>query len=295
MERHLLFLIIIACYLVFIPGCGFDSTFRAKKDLSMEIRHTPGTPLEVHSRNGSVEIIADSTIDEVAINAVMTCTGGSRDEAEQRLAASRLTAERGTSGRLVIEPIFELSERGGDGAKITVRLPDADGVKVDTSNGNISIKGLSGEAILDTSNGRVTVVDHHGKVHIDTSNGAVQVGGVVGPLQVDTSNSSVEVHDVVGKTSIDTSNGKIIFSLADNVNAPINLDTSNGSIYATISPAFNGTIRMSTSNGRVYVENHAGIPLQENLKKNRGKVTVGDGGSVSVLDTSNGSIKLIIK
>ncbi len=293
-RNILLWLIIVGCLTV-VSGCGFDSTFRASKELTLQMKHMPGSPLEVESRNGSVEVIADAMVKEVSVKAVLTCRGSSQSEADQRLADSRLIAERGVSGKLVIKPIFSTQSRSGDGAKITVRLPDADGVKVNTSNGRVSISGTSGEVYVDTSNGRVNVLDHQGKVHIDTSNGSVQVTGAVGPLFVDTSNGSVEAHDVTGKTTIDTSNGSITFSLSDSINTPIHLDTSNASITAEIDSAFSGTIRLDTSNGRVRVDNQAGIPIQQTLKKTEGTVVIGEGSTISIMDTSNGNITLIIR
>jgi len=293
--RTILLGLIIAGCLTILSGCGFDSNFRASKELALQIKHMPGTPLEVDSRNGSVEVIADTTVDEVSVKVVLTCSGGSQTEADQRLADSRLTAERGISGKLVIKPIFSEKPRGGDGAKITVRLPDADGVTVQTSNGKVSVSGLSGEALVDTSNGRVTVLDHRGKVHVYTSNGAVQITGVVGPVRANTSNGSVEIHDVVGKTIIYTTNGNISFSLANGIDAPIQLDTSNGNINAEVSSVFTGTVRLNTSNGRVRIDNQAGIPIQQTLEKTDGTVVIGDGSAISILDTSNGNVTFIIR
>ncbi|UCD74841.1 MAG: DUF4097 family beta strand repeat protein [Phycisphaerales bacterium] len=287
-------LIAPALAVLLLAGC-VPSGFRTSKTMEQNAIHMSQTPVTVISRNGSVQVIADPTLADIQISARITCGGATQAQADDRLADASIDVSRDLSRRLTIKPVFPGGERNGDGASITVRLPDACGIEVDTSNGAVVLRGLTGEAIVDTSNGSVTVEDHNGQATLETSNGRVTVTGHVGPLDVDTSNGSVKAHQIAGPVRIRTSNSSITFSLAPDQPGPIRLDTSNGAIRATVGPAFVGRVRLDTSNARLRIEDHSGRMKSQSVHRSRATVVVGEGGSVSNLDTSNGGITFIVE
>lgn len=277
MRKHLT--LVPALVLIgLLQGCVLFDMHRAHRDERFTTSHYSGSSLLINSRNGSIEVVADATVDEVVIDVRLTCGGSSQSEAQQRVDDATLLIERDTSRMLTIIPVFPGGPRNGDGAKITVHLPDAYGAKLTTGNGRVVAKGLAGTLIIETSNGRVIVMDHAGEAQIKTSNGRIEVSNQGGPLEAR------------------TSNGRITVSLDFDQVGPINLRSSNGSIRATVGRDFTGRVTFDTSNGTIRILGDDGRITRERLRKTSGYVIVGsDDGPESMIDTSNGSIELVIR
>lgn len=284
---HRMLLLIAALSLP--QGCMLNQP-RASGTQSATTEHFAASPVAVESRNGSVEVIADVSLSEVRVSATITCAGGTQAEAEQRLAAASISIVRGTDRRLTIKPIFPGGERGNDGANVIVRLPDADGIDITTSNGRVTITGLSGSATIHTSNGPVNVIDHRGAVEVETSNGGVTAQRIAGAITIKTSNAAVTLSELGGAAHVTSSNGSITAGLNADQPGPLELHTSNGSINAKVGRAFSGTVKCQTSNGSIKLNDQAGRVKSKQLGKTSGTINVGDGGSPSELSTSNGNI-----
>ena len=289
-----------ACGLMMVTAAGCSYTSMSTKSRVKETRHltsahVDGGSVVVNTSNGSIELIADPSVSEVMITAHVTAADQTKSAAQARLAATKISVTRDTSRVLTIQPVFPTKPRGGDGASFVIRMPGADDVNIDTSNGAISVSGFSGKLIADTSNGPVTIDNHDGPAHVDTSNGAITVTNLNGEIWADTSNGPVELKGIAGKAYADTSNGNIVVVLKNDQSGPLTLDTSNGSIKASVGPAFAGTVSFDTSNGRVSVNDPSGRCSQKALKKTSGSIVVGDGGPASRIETSNGNVELTIE
>ena len=285
---------IVAAVTFSLGGCVIYSGHTATKAVNQTAEHVAGSALYVDTQNGSIEIVADSTVSEVKIDAKIHCGGGTQAEADQKLAEAGLSVTREASQVLTIKPVLPADDRGRHGASFVIHIPDATGVTATTSNGKITVTGLGGELIAHTSNGSVSVTSHNGPVNIDTSNGSVRAQQVAGNLVVDTSNGSVDVSQIKGTVQIDTSNGSIAMKLDPAQTGPIHLDTSNGSISATVGSAFNGVVRLDTSNGGITVRDNKGVIKSQTIDKSEGMLTLGSGGEMSIIDTSNGRIEFVV-
>ncbi len=285
----------------FLGACSIDFGQTARSEvtsLTQSIQHVGDAPVQIRTRNGSVEITADQSLDAVWIEAKIVCGGKTKAEAEERVAQASLTVIRQADQTLLIAPSFPGGPQNGDGASIWVRLPDARGVEIYTSNGKVSSSGLTGEIVIDTSNGTVELADHHGTATIETSNGRVIVRHLRGDLHVDTSNGPIEVIDLAGSANLDTSNGSVFVSLASGQAGPIIADSSNGPITVKVGPTFVGTVTMDTSNGPIIVNDPEGLIISRRINKSEGTLVhihVGEGGATTRLDTSNAAIKFIIQ
>lgn len=249
-KSTVLFLTAVA--VAVLAGCS--STYRATRTVVHNVEHVSGSPLLVDTFNGTVRVIRDPSRSDVEITAKIVAGGRTFEKAEQRLDDSHLFIAREADDTLTVVPQFVRPERNGDGAAVTVRLPDANGVTLKTSNGPVIAQALSGELFIDTSNASVEVEDHTGSVIIDTSNGRVTAQRIRGDLEIDTSNGSVTARDVEGGVIIDTSNGSVDLVLAPYAAGPIYVDSSNGSIELTTGPGFGGTLSLETSNARLAVD-----------------------------------------
>lgn len=260
-------LLIGACALT-TSGCGTSAAYKETRNLTAP--HVPGSGLNVQTVNGSIAVEASGAgvPSEVAIEATL------RAETAERLRAIVVLADRQADGRLMIDVRWPDGRRGSnEGCSFKVRLPDASGVVLDTSNGSIRAAGLSGTLRVDTSNGSVNVDRHSGDVELSTSNG------------------SIVVTDAAGRVSADTSNGSVRVTMAETSAGPVDIDTSNGSVELAVGSAFAGSLDVGTSNGRVTVQLPTGI-RSVNTGKSEAKIEFQAPGGRSVVDTSNGSVTI---
>lgn len=232
MRRNLclsLALLLVVC----LQACSihFGQTARSKvTSLTQSMQHVSDAPVEIKTRNGSVNIAADQSLDAVWIEAKIVCGGKTKAEAQERVAQASLTVIRQADQTLLIAPSFPGGPQNGDGASILVKLPGARGVEIYTSNGRVSSSGLTGEIVIDTSNGTVELADHHGTATIDTSNGSVIVTQLQGDLEADTSNGPIIVNDPMGVITSHRMHGSQGTLVVGDGGPASRLDTSNAAI-----------------------------------------------------------------
>jgi DUF4097 and DUF4098 domain-containing protein YvlB len=144
--------------------------------------------------------------------------------------------------------------------------------------------------LVRSTNGNLELIGKFGEVMADTTNGNVNLEGSAGPAVLDTTNGDITARDIRGSVEADTTNGGIhltIDGLKDNVTA----DTTNGSITVKLLGAANARLEAHTTNGHIDVA----VPVTiKDLSKSRTRLsgTIGDGGPLMKLDTTNGSITI---
>lgn len=272
------------CIIINGDGDGEWSSSRTVKETRrLEVAHEAGTGLSVDSENGGVEVSKTPGAANVVISATV------RARTDERLAATRVVAEREQGGTLKVYVLWPDDKRlGNEGCSFEILTPDAKGVDIDTSNGSIRIAGLSGDAHLVSSNGPITVTGHHGAVQATTSNGRITADDVDGRLIAATSNGAVTVTDATGPVEVDTSNGGVDVRLADSSPGPVSVETSNGHVDVVCGRGYAGTLSMATSNGSTRFTDGEGRIVRG---KDRLEARIGSG-ETSRIRTSNGSIEV---
>ena len=250
----------------FSGGCVLNFAVEEATRTS-SIPHVAASPLVVDTANGAITVSTAAEAKEVTIVAKL------RAQTKERLAATKVLAERKDDKTLSVYVKWPDDKRlSYEGCAFEIVLPDASSVKLTSSNGAVTAKGINGLVYAESSNGAITVDRAGGEVTAKTSNG------------------SVTVNDAPGKVIADSSNGSIKVSMTHDAKGPAKLDTSNGSITLSFGTAFTGTIVADTSNGPVTVNGVDTGKIKQH-KKSEATVTLGDG-DASVLDTSNGSITI---
>lgn len=114
-----------------------------------------------------------------------------------------------------------------------------------TSDGNISLEGLTGAQQLKTSDGNIRVANVKGNVTGRTSDGEIDLSEINGSVEVSTSDGNVEISNIDGDVSASTSDGNIVLS---DVQGNTSSKTSDGHItFNELSGSFTGT----TSDGNI--------------------------------------------
>jgi hypothetical protein len=112
--------------------------------------------------------------------------------------------------------------------EFVVRLPD--GVRVDatTVNGNVEVRGVTGEVVAHSVNGNVDAASTGGPVRARTVNGDVYV----------------RMTSTAGATDLDyaTTNGSVVVELPPTIGADVELATVNGRVQSDFAMLVSGTV-----------------------------------------------------
>jgi DUF4097 and DUF4098 domain-containing protein YvlB len=260
--------------------------------------------LSVESFNGSVEV---SVWDQETVDISGTTTGPTQQEADNLKVEIDHTADA-VSIR-VPRPSYR---RNNLGARFVIKAPR--GVRLDrivTSNGAIRTIEGTGPARLHTSNGHVRVDRLHGSLDAQTSNGSVELLDLEGDVTLHTSNGRIHTERLAGSLQAETSNGGIHAEL-DRPDRPVRLETSNGPVELVFPPGFRADVRVRSSNSGItlrlpaelnaQVSAHTSnasittdyeVRMQGGFNKHHLDATIGAGGPLIDLSTSNGSIRLL--
>ena len=304
--RKLTFLV-LAPVLLFLAGCDLE-------DLGASDRFTAdfhygslkATRLSVENFNGSIEI-ASWDQDSIDISGVKYAgTAQLRDAMKIDVAT--------TGDTLHVRTVRPSERRGNMGAKYVIKVPrkiELD--RISSSNGSIRVNNIEGAARLRSSNGGIHVINTKGNVDAQTSNGNVEVQDLEGSAVLKTSNGRVHAEGIKGTLEAETSNGGINVHLTKaEAGRPVKLDTSNGSIDLTVDSANQNDVYASTSNAGITVHMPPSIgarlrahtsngsissdfevQVQGQISKHSLEGTIGSGGPVLDLSTSNGGIHLV--
>lgn len=240
----------------------------------------PGSTLEIKGINGTIRAVAGS-----GSTAVVEATRTARrsDPAEVRLVV--VEHEAGVTICAVYpSPESRPNECApGEGGRLslrnndtrvafTVRVPESVGFVGQSTNGGVTVEGVSARVEARSMNGDV-VVDGGSEVHARTTNGSVRIRSG-------------------GYASARTTNGEISAELPGFPSSQglWRFSTTNGGITLRLPAGVNAEIDASTANGRI----RSDFPLTVSGAIDRRHVrgTLGAGGPMIELDTTNGGIAI---
>jgi hypothetical protein len=277
--------------------------FAAEKELNRSFEVPSGGRLSVDVDGGKI-VVSGSDAQKVVVR--MRAQGS-----EDRLANLTLTAERDGEGVAVTgkrsrgDHWFDWL-RGDSRLIVTVEVPRAYNLDVQTSGGDIEVRQLNGNAVGRTSGGRVTVESVKGEVRMRTSGGSMNVRSLQGPVQLDTSGGQIIASQIEGGLHAHTSGGGIrIEQAAGSIDAQtsggsINIElsganegivakTSGGSITLKLPSTTSATLNASTSGGSV----SSNMPIiSTEVGKSSLRGTLNGGGPEILARSSGGSISV---
>jgi hypothetical protein len=297
----------IAAGLLLLAGCEFEDfggLERYHEDFHYSYPMDAGGRLTVESFNGSVEV---STWDQPTVD--ISGTKYARTQAD----ASDLKIQVDHSPSAVsIRAVRPNLRRGNYGARFAIKIPRKavldhlvtsngairtnDGIgpaRMKTSNGHVEVRGLQGSLTAETSNGPIETQDVEGSVEAHTSNGHIRLDGVRGAVEATTSNSSVRVavEKTDGSVRLQSSNGPIDLTLPPNTQVAVRAHTSNGGITVHLPGDVNARLAADTSNGSITSDFE--MRLRGEISKRHVEGTLGNGGPLIDLNSSNGSIRIV--
>ena len=202
------------------------------------------------------------------------------------------------------------------GVRFSIRVPHKALLElISSSNGRIEVEGVEGNARLHTSNAGIRVQRLKGNLEAETSNGTIETQELSGNANLHTSNGAVRGDASGGSFEAVTSNSRIEVRLTDPATTwPVRLHSTNGHIEVSVDAKELPEIRASTSNSSILLRlpasanarvraytSHSPVSSEfENLHTEVGRRrthseiegTIGRGGPLLDLETSNGPIKI---
>jgi DUF4097 and DUF4098 domain-containing protein YvlB len=218
-------------------------------------------------------------------------------------------------GAVRIRTVRPSERRHNMGARYFIRVPrKVELERIASSNGSIRVEDVEGNARLETSNGSVRFRKLAGRLEARTSNGSIEGDDLGGDASLRTSNGAIRLVQVHGAVSATTSNGSINARFAKvGAQKPLRFESSNGSIDLTFEAFEGADIRADTSNSSITLRLPPSVKAQLRAETSHGSVTsdfditvrggaigkdrlegtIGGGGPLVHLSTSNGSIRIL--
>ena len=244
--------------------------------------------LAVETRNGEIALTGSAAARDIAVHAVIKAGGEDEADAARCLEAIRLvTKVDGKTQVLSWEWKGERERTWQASVSFEVTLPPRIAVKVNSSNGEISLSGMKSDAALKSHNGAVKVRGHEGNLSVDTHNGAVDVEAAAPRMELTSHNGRIAVKGEASRLSIETYNGSVRGDFSGKGPIEGTIRTYNGSVRLSLGKGLSATIVATTDNGRVRVERDMSFTLH---KKTAVAGTIGSGGGKLEIETDNGSV-----
>jgi len=209
--------------------------------------------LSITSGNGRVTVEA-ADIQTIEIAAERIVKAGTEEAANEQLKLidmkEEVSADRVSLDSSMRGVNIGVSRR----VNYTVRVPKALTVTVESSNGEITLTGMTGAVNASASNGRITGTN------------------------------------LSGSAKVATTNGVIALTMAD-VTGDITAETTNGQVTITVPRATNATLSARVTNGAL---SHENLDLQiTETSRRRLDGRLGTGGPAIRVETTNGAIRVI--
>jgi hypothetical protein len=290
MQRKWALILLSLSFLV-LAGCDIESfvdSTQYKEDFHESHPMKAGSRLYLENMNGSIEIAG---WDQETADISGTKYAGNES------AMKAIKVDIVSSGdSLRIRTIAPSGRWGNMGARYVIRVPRKTSLeRIESSNGRIGVSGLDATARLETSNGSIEASDVSGPVSLRTSNGSVRAERISKGLEARTSNGAIRANlgspMESGTVRLTTSNGSVELAMTDFKTQDVVITTSNGSITVRLPGSVSADVKASTSNSSI--TNEFDSAFKGRSEKHALEGTIGSGGPLLTLTTSNGGIRLL--
>jgi len=207
----------------------------AKDEWSRSYPMSAGGSIELANTNGAITVTQGSgnTVEVKAERVAKAAT----EEAARDLLKQLEIREDVTASQIKIETKTPSGMRlGGVEVRYALTVPSGVAVRVDNTNGRITLTGLSGDVKAETTNGGVSGSGLTGPVRATTTNGGIELGV-----------ASVHPDGI----TLETTNGGVSLTLPSDVKADISASCVNGGISSDLPIEKDGSSSRRSLRGRL--------------------------------------------
>ena len=212
---------------------------------------------ELENTNGSIEVVA-SAGPQIEVSAERIAKAHTEEAAKELLKQIEVTVEQ-SGDRLRLKTKYPKGIHGG-GAEVryVVKVPPTVSVKVENTNGRVTLNGLAN------------------------------------PVDASTTNGGVSAHDMKGSLKASTTNGGLDIDVSAVHGDGIELSTTNGGVKLQLPRSAKADLSASCVNGGISTD---GLELDRSGESSRRHVDgrLNGGGPRVRLETVNGGVKIVGK
>ncbi|MCD4848051.1 MAG: hypothetical protein K8R76_07665 [Candidatus Aegiribacteria sp.] len=201
---------------------------------NITVEASSGNPMEIFTINGSIDV---EEWDSNQVEVVYTITCSNEEE------LSFITVESNMSNGIICEVDYDDDcECSNCSVDFEVRIPENIDLTIELTsvNGNVSIDGGKGEAILEVVNGNIDAENFSGELEVCSVNGNIEVSDSPGVRIAELVNGNIEcvINSLEDDLELETVNGNITLYLG--IDALVEIETISGEI--SIDESFNALI-----------------------------------------------------
>jgi DUF4097 and DUF4098 domain-containing protein YvlB len=248
------------------------AVYTLESGFSFEISISTQNRLLLEAITGDIEIVGDSTANQLLIEGRKVVTAGTQQAAQAALASAKVKITR-LSDRLVV-----LSEHPASTSETqfeidyAIRVPRQWNIAVLLNEGNVRISNLTSIMSVENSSGDITLENIRGEILLENTTGDVILnnisGSVVTELESGNINATVTMPEY-GQAHLSTLAGNIALQIPAQTNATLSADATTGTVQLfnlTLQQAVfgqhsvsgvlnsgNGVINLLTANGNIVI------------------------------------------
>ncbi len=275
----------------------------AEKHFSKQFTVQPGGTLRLETDAGSVQLVGTSS-NQVSVSADIN--GSEKDVSHFEIVAEQTGSGVEVKGKDGRSHFWSWGSNDLD-VSFTIEVPHNYNIRVETSGGDVKVKGVAGSVDGTTSGGNVEAKEIEGKTNLNTSGGNIAAenitggvkvvtsggniyaSGVTGDFEGWTSGGNVKVLDVDGKVRAQTSGGQVTVRLRKE-NKGVYAESSGGDIEIAMGKDVAADIDASTSGGEVVCD--LPVTVQGHMDEGSIRGKVNGGGNAVRAHTSGGNIHI---
>jgi hypothetical protein len=241
---------LVACDVVV---SSMNANAKAQDDWSKTYTIEPNGKLELVNTNGLIEVLATNG-QQIEVKAERIARGNTEQAAKDLLKQIQIK-ETASASQVRIESVFPSGMGFGGHSEIRyhLKVPANLSVRLQNTNGQVSVEGVRGAVYAETTNGGVRGRDLSGTVEASTTNGGVDL----------------ELNALAA--------GGVVAS------------TTNGGVEITVPENVKAELKASCTHGGVSV---SGLTVDGETTRNRVEGRVNGGGPRIALTTTNGGIRV---
>lgn len=256
-RRSLLPLLVLP---ILLAGMGCDlvtAEFRSEETTEWRKSYElpAGGQVEIVNVNGRINV-EPSTGRTVEVVAIEKAKGSSPEAAKEALKRITIQDEQSSSGIRIETKIARKDSMFGGGLEVEyhVKLPADAGVRLQTVNGGVDVRGLTGSVRAETTNGGVDADGLAGPVEASTTNGGLNIGmaQVSGDIRLECTNGGIRLR--VPKDARATVTARVTNGGIDT--GGLSIETSGETTRRRLEGRLNGggpAIHLETTNGGVHL------------------------------------------
>lgn len=260
---------------------------------------------------GDVEVAIDVRRGSVAVegwNEARVHVSGTRDDRSEAFVFEQ------EADRILIEDQVPDDVRGGDGSRLTIRVPRSARLRASHVSASLTARDVAGRARLRTVSGEIVATGLSGDVDVHTVSGEVQVAHAGDAIRIDTVSGDVEVtanattvdvETVSGDLDIDnrgalrrgsgsTVSGDVDYATALGDDADLSLESVSGDVTLVLRGPVDARVDVDAGPGGE-IENGLGGRVEHERKSGPGEtatVVLGAGRGAINANTLSGTVEL---